>query len=58
MNVEAKKYLKQVFLDLMNMILEYSNKLKNATTIDEAFKIHRIFNNNITGYFKKILYTN
>lgn len=52
MNAEAKKYLKQVFLDSMDMILEYSNKLKNATIIDEVFEIHRIFNNSIIGYFK------
>ena len=52
MNAEAKKYLKQVLIDSMNMVLEYSNKLKNATTIDEIFEIHRIFNNNITGYLK------
>lgn len=52
MNAEAKKYLKQVFFDSMDMILEYSNKLKNATIIDEVFEIHRIFNNSIIGYFK------
>lgn len=52
MNAEAKKYLKQVFIDLMSMALEYSNKLNDTANTDDLFEIQRMFNYNIVGYFK------